>query len=75
MDNLVAMNAQINGTGGKWYAMEEVWRTALEAHQSVNVKIEPLYSGVSQRPSSFNVIYTINKGQPISVTILNKVGG
>jgi hypothetical protein len=75
LDNLVAMNAQINGSGGKWYQMEEVWRNALQNHKSVNVKIEPVYSGVSQRPSSFNVKYTINNGEPEIVTILNQVGG
>lgn len=75
LDNLVAMNAQINGPGGKWYQMEELWRTALQNHKSVNVKIEPVYSGVSQRPSSFKVNYTINNGEPEVVVILNQVGG
>ncbi|NOU81574.1 hypothetical protein GC101_22180 [Paenibacillus sp. LMG 31459] len=75
LDNLVAMNAQINGSGGKWYEMEEVWRKALNDHYSVNVKIEPVYSGVSQRPSSFIVKYRIGDDEPILLTIYNKVGG
>ncbi|OMF94260.1 hypothetical protein BK147_17120 [Paenibacillus sp. FSL R7-0337] len=75
LDNLVAMNAQINAPGGKWYQIEEVWRKALQNHKIVNIKIEPAYSGVSQRPSSFKVRYTINNGEPEIVTILNQVGG
>ncbi|OME08698.1 hypothetical protein BSK60_29690 [Paenibacillus odorifer] len=64
LDNLVAMNPQINGPGVKWYQMEEVWGIALQNHKSVNVKIEPVYSGVSQRPSYFQVKYTINNCEP-----------
>lgn len=75
LDNLVAMNAQINGASGKWYKMEEDWRKALQANGSVNVKIMPIYSAISQRPSSFEVIYKINNVAYPKVTILNQVGG
>lgn len=51
------------------------WRWVLEEHGNVNVKIEPVYSNVSQIPSSFKVKYTINNGKPTNVTILNQVGG
>ncbi|MEK4850309.1 DNA/RNA non-specific endonuclease [Paenibacillus sp. FSL H7-0756] len=75
LDNLVAMNAQINGASGKWYKMEEDWRKALQSNGSVNVKIMPIYSAISQRPSSFEVIYKINNVAYPKVTILNQVGG
>ena len=57
--NLVPMNTRLNGSGGPWYNMETEWRNALDAGQSVNVRIQPSFSGSSTRPDSFRVEYTI----------------
>lgn len=69
------MNSQINIAGGKWYHMEQEWKEALDAGEKVSVKIEPVYSGISQRPTSFNVKYIIEGENPTIVNILNRLGG
>ena len=77
LDNLVAMNREINRSGGTWYSMEEEWASALKEvpPRKVTVDIQPVYSGNSLRPDSFEVMYQIGDDDPISRTILNQIGG
>lgn len=58
--NIVPMDAKFNGSGGEWYKMETRWKEALENNGTVQVKIEPIYSGDSKRPDKFIIIETIN---------------
>ena len=77
LDNLVAMNREINRSGGTWYNMEEEWASALKEvpPRKVTVDIQPVYSGKSLRPDSFKVIYEIEGKMPEVKTILNQIGG
>ncbi|MED0673669.1 DNA/RNA non-specific endonuclease [Aneurinibacillus aneurinilyticus] len=77
IDNLVAQNSQINRSGGEWYKMETVWANALKETppRKVSVKIEPIYSGNSLRPDSFEVVYKIEGKRPVKKTIKNQAGG
>ena len=40
--------------------METRWKNTLENNGTVQVKIEPIYSGDSKRPSRFKITETIN---------------
>ncbi|WP_212977188.1 DNA/RNA non-specific endonuclease [Paenibacillus azoreducens] len=77
IDNLVPQNSQINRSGGEWFNMETVWANALKEvpPKKVSVKIEPVYSGNSMRPDSFEVIYQIEGKRPVQKTIKNQAGG
>ena len=57
IDNLVPMDATLNR--GDWKAMENTWAKALDRGKTVEVRIEPIYSGNSMRPISFDVEYKI----------------
>ncbi|WP_202902532.1 DNA/RNA non-specific endonuclease, partial [Yersinia wautersii] len=46
-------------TKGVWRKMENSWAKALEDGKSVKVKINPIYTGDSSRPSNFEIKYTI----------------
>ncbi|PFP16143.1 hypothetical protein COJ96_26955 [Bacillus sp. AFS073361] len=61
IDNLIAQNRQINRSGGEWYKVEKEWAKALKEipPKKVSVKIEPVYSGSSLRPSFFEIVYEI----------------
>ena len=61
LDNLVPMDATLNR--GEWKAMEKSWAKALDNGKNVDVRIEPIYSGISQRPISFEVEYKIGNGK------------
>lgn len=37
--------------------MESLWAKTLKENKQIDAKIEPVYSGKSGRPSSFNVMY------------------
>lgn len=78
IDNVVAMNSQINRKSGAWYEMEQEWKAALSENpprKVSNVKIEPVYSGNSLRPDKFNISYQI-EGEPLRIRqIQNKAGG
>ena len=83
IDNMVAMNRQVNRSGGSWYAMEQEWANALEGKgsyespQSVSVKIKVKYddsNGVSKRPTTFKGFYIIN-GRKTQFVIKNSYGG
>lgn len=51
------VNAYPNGT---WGSMEDRWKKALDEGKEVEVKIEPVYTDASGRPSSFEVTETID---------------
>lgn len=76
IDNLVPQNSQINRSGGEWFSMETEWANALKEipPKKVNVKIEPIYSGDSIRPDSFEIVYEID-GKKFEKLIDNKAGG
>lgn len=67
------MNSNLNR--GEWKKMENSWADALKNGKQVNVKIEPVYSGQSGRPSSFNVTYKIGNERPVERTFINDSGG
>ncbi|MDO3564662.1 DNA/RNA non-specific endonuclease, partial [Ralstonia pseudosolanacearum] len=71
--NIVPMDANLNR--GVWKQMENSWANALKDGQQVKVTIEPIYSGNSVRPGSFNVTYTIDGGRPIRINFKNSPGG
>ncbi|EPL6457046.1 DNA/RNA non-specific endonuclease [Providencia rettgeri] len=71
--NIVPMNSNLNR--GEWKKMENSWADALKNGKQVNVKIEPVYSGQSGRPSSFNVTYKIGNERPVERTFINDSGG
>lgn len=77
LDNVIAMNREINRSGGAWYNMEQEWASALKEvpPRKVMVDIKPVYSGKSLRPDSFKVIYEIEGKMPEVKTILNQIGG
>lgn len=72
LDNLVPMDSNLNR--GKWRLMEDEWAKALGAGKEVSVKIEVVYSGLSQRPTEFIVNYWID-GNQITKIFLNIAGG
>ncbi|MRN53044.1 hypothetical protein GJB61_08550 [Paenibacillus sp. LC-T2] len=77
IDNLVAQNSRINRSGGQWYKMETEWAKALKEipPRIVSVRIEPLYSGNSIRPDSFEVVYEIEGKGIFEKIIKNQSGG
>lgn len=68
LDNLVPMNSTLNR--GDWKAMEKSWAKALDNGETVDVKIEPIYSGTSQRSISFEVEYKIGNGKWIQFLLV-----
>ena len=54
--------------------MEQGWQKALDGNKSVKVKIEPIYSGISKRPSEFIIRQTID-GRPITQRLKNTATG
>ena len=77
LDNVIAMNREINRSGGAWYNMEQEWASALKEvpPRKVTVDIKPVYSGKSLRPDSFDVTYKI-EGKRLEVrNIKNQIGG
>ncbi|WP_220125622.1 DNA/RNA non-specific endonuclease, partial [Xanthomonas oryzae] len=71
--NLVPMNSNLNK--GAWKTMENTWASALKEGKSVNVKIEPIYSGNSSRADRFLVRYSIDGARPVYVDFKNSPGG
>ena len=63
------MDATLNR--GDWKSMEKSWAKALDKGKTVDVKIEPIYGGTSQRPISFEVEYRIGNGKWIQETFKN----
>ena len=77
LDNLVAMNRDINRSGGEWFNMEKEWAKALKETppKKVTVNIEPIYLGKSLRPDRFKVTYEIESETLVRKTIKNQIGG
>ncbi|QTH48736.1 DNA/RNA non-specific endonuclease [Streptococcus sp. zg-86] len=77
IDNFVAMNSDINRSGGVWFNMEQEWKQALSEvpPKKVSVSIEPGYGANLVRPKSFNIRYQIEGEDLVSKTILNHMGG
>lgn len=77
IDNLVAMNGQINSGGGVWYEMEKSWREALTEvpPKKVSVNIEPIYANGGLRPTEFKVSYQIEGKRRVETIIRNQAGG
>jgi filamentous hemagglutinin len=71
--NLLPMNGNLNK--GTWKTMENTWASALKEGKQVSVKIEPMYSGKSARPDSFNVEYSIGSARPKAIVCKNSPGG
>lgn len=62
--NIVPMDAKFNGVKGRWYEMEMRWRDVLDPKNgggTVQVKIEPIYSGNSKRSDKFIIQERINR--------------
>lgn len=84
IDNMVAMNRQVNRSGGSWYAMEKEWANALDGKgdyegekQEVFVRITAQYddsNGVTKRPKSFGGSYRIGNDR-YDIDIDNAYGG
>lgn len=55
--------------------MENIWARSLKENKEVNVKIEPVYIGNSDKPSSINVTYKIGNEHPIERTFINDSKG
>ena len=71
--NLLPMNGNLNK--GICKAMENTWASALKEGKQIGVKIEPVYSGKSVRPDSFNVDYSIGGVRPKEIVFKNSPGG
>ncbi len=60
-ENLTPMHKDINNYhAGEWGKMEKDWARQIDAGNTVQVKIEPVYTDSSMRASSFKVTETIN---------------
>ncbi|HCD9233744.1 DNA/RNA non-specific endonuclease [Elizabethkingia anophelis] len=66
--NYVPMKGTLNQ--GAWKQMEGDWAKALKDGKKVDVDIQNIYSGNSQRPVGFKVKYTID-GKPYNRTFKN----
>ena len=73
LDNLVPMDGNLNK--GEWKKLENMWAKHLEKGRTVEVKIQPVYKGNSQRPASFEIEYKIGKREWEVVKFDNKPGG
>ena len=67
------MNSNLNRS--EWKKMENIWARSLKENKEINVKIEPVYIGNSDRPSSINVTYKIGNEHPIERTFINDPKG
>ncbi|RNL55905.1 DNA/RNA non-specific endonuclease [Pedobacter jejuensis] len=70
-ENLVPMDGAVNNYHkGEWGQMEKNWAEQLKNGKSVKVKIEPIYSDNTIRPSAFKITETID-GITEKLTIFN----
>lgn len=67
LDNLVAMNRDVNRSGGAWFEMEQQWAKAFKEvpPKKVTIDIQPMYSGKSLRPDRFEIMYQIGDSPPL----------
>ena len=73
--NLVPMDAKLNGASGEWYKLEQQWKNVLSSGGKVQVKIEPVYSGSSKRPSSFTIRFSENNRSEVIRVLKNTPTG
>ncbi|WP_212900943.1 DNA/RNA non-specific endonuclease [Capnocytophaga canimorsus] len=60
-ENLVPMNKDVNNYHkGEWGQMEKNWAEKIKEGKQVDVKIEPIYTDSSARPSSFKITEVID---------------
>ncbi|MCS0707110.1 hemagglutinin repeat-containing protein [Massilia aurea] len=71
--NIVPMNGNLNK--GEWKKIENEWVTALKENKNVQVEISPVYDGLSERPSNFEVRYRIDGGRTVTLRLKNSPGG
>lgn len=71
--NLVPMDGNLNKSA--WKQMENTWANALKEGKTVDVNIQPIYSGNNTRPDRIIVQYSINGGRPVSADFKNSPGG
>jgi hypothetical protein len=71
--NLVPMNKVLNT--GEWLEMEQAINNAIKAKKKVTYDYDVKYEGNSNRPSSFQVKYSIDDGRPIEHNWENLLGG
>lgn len=58
LENLVPMDFKLNR--GDYKKMENMFADALAANADVQLKVQPIYEGVSARPTEFRVTYSID---------------
>lgn len=70
--NLVAMRSDLNGPGaGQFGELETAWRGHIEAGSTVDVVIEPLYTGTSLRPTELVIEWRLDGVPQDIVTFVN----
>jgi hypothetical protein len=67
--NLVPQDAELNR--GAWRAMEGEWARSLGSGHELRVMIDPVYDLGHRRPSSFQVVYQVDLGNPRYVFFSN----
>lgn len=67
--NLYPQSANLNQ--GAWKQMENRWADAIVDNKDVKIQVEAIFSGSSQRPTKFEVKYSID-GQPFSEKFINQ---
>ncbi len=70
--NYVPMNSNLNR--GEWKRMENKWDNALKEGKKVEIDIQPIYKGTSNRPDEFIVKYKVD-GRPYVKQFKNTPGG
>lgn len=65
LENLVPMDAKLNQ--GDFVKLETTLADAVKAGADVNLKVEPVYEGNSNRPSEFRVTYSIDGDRDVVV--------
>ena len=70
--NYVPMNSNLNR--GAWKRIENVWDNALKRGKKVEVDIQPIYKGSSNRPDKFKLVYKID-GKEFVKKFKNSPGG
>ncbi|MEY8771893.1 DNA/RNA non-specific endonuclease, partial [Erwinia sp. ACCC 02193] len=71
--NIFPMDGNLNKS--QWKKMENSWGTALKEGKTVDVNIQPIYSGNNIRPDRVIVQYSVDGGRPVNVDFKNSPGG
>ncbi len=65
MENLVPQDSKINQ--GDFKKMEDSLAKEVKAGKDVQIKVEPIYEGDSNRPSAIGVTYTIDGEKTVRI--------